>query len=185
MLRASSPIHVELFLTKLSADAEIGFTRSGLHADYARWRTNNPRGRLVGSSLVNKTFMIMSASCGACGKFSNSREENSLHVFLFPLALLLLLKFLFPKILSLSFVSIAFASFHRPPPVRSRFLRRRNRKWGLFRSNLRELHSTTSGWNSLSSRSPNVDLRLSFRTYALSIQSRRYWIVEHVYFCES
>jgi len=90
MLRAPSPIHVELFLAKLSADAEIGFTRSELHAAYARWRTNNPRGRLVGSSLVNKTFMIMSASCGACGKFSNSREENSLHVFLFPLALLLL-----------------------------------------------------------------------------------------------
>lgn len=59
----------------------------------------------------------MSASCGACGKFSNSREENSLHVFL-----LLSLpcsscpqNFYFPKFpLAPSLVSVAFASFLLP-----------------------------------------------------------------------
>jgi len=115
-LRVPSPIHMKLSLAKISTDSEIEFTRRGLHADYARWRTNNPRGRLVGSSLVNKTFMIMSASCGACGKFSNSREENSLHVF--PS----FTRPLVPKI-SISQNSLSLFRFHRLckfPPTSSR-----------------------------------------------------------------
>lgn len=43
-------------------------------------------------------------------------------------------------------------------------------------------HSPAPGWNSLSSRSPNVEP--PFRPYALSIESRRYWIVQRVYFHE-
>lgn len=77
-----------------------------------------PRRRLVNSSLVNKTFMIMSASCGACGKFSNSHEENSLHVFLsFSYPFSCPQNFYFPKFplsLSLFLASLAFASFLLP-----------------------------------------------------------------------